>query len=68
MKNDVAPVRDYTVGDEEYFGQVPRREMSVEILLADLSREGMLPLLRNRLGSGVINPPLQHPAAHHSSV
>ena len=60
MKNDVVPTRDYAIGDEEYFGQVPRCEMSPGILLVDLSREGRLSLLRNILESGVINPPLQH--------
>ena len=41
--------------------------MSLELFLADLSREGRLPLLRNRPGSGVIKPPLQHPTTQHYS-
>ena len=62
MKNDTVPTRDYTVGDEEYSGLLPRCEMSLEIFLVDLSRERRHPLLRNRPGSGVNKPPLQHPA------
>jgi len=65
MKNDAFPARDCVVGDEEYFGPLPRCEMRSEIFLYDLSREGKLSLLRNISGSGVINPPLQHPATQH---
>ena len=53
MQNDAVPIRDYTVGDEEQFGKLPRCELSPKIFLADFSREGRHPLLRNRLRSGV---------------
>ena len=42
--------------------------MCPEIFLADLSREERHPLLRNRPGSGVIKPPLQHPTTQHYSA
>ena len=63
MQNDAVPARDCTVGDEEYFGLLPRCEMCSEIFLANLSREGRHPLPRNRPRSGVNKPPLQHPAS-----
>ena len=62
MKNDVVLVRDYVVGDEEHYGLLQICEISPEIFLANLSREGRRPLLRNRPGTGVNKPPLQHPA------
>ena len=68
MKNDAVPARDYTVGDEEYFGLLPRCEMCSEIFLADISREGRHPLLRNRPESGVNKPPLQHPTTQQYSA
>ena len=46
MENDAVPARECAIGDEKYFGKVPRCEMSPEILLANISREGRHPLLR----------------------
>ena len=68
MTNDAVPARDCTVGDEKYSGLLPRYEMYSEIFLADLSRERRHPLLRNRPESGVIKPPLQHPATQQYSA
>ena len=68
LENDAVPTRDCVVGEKICFGKVKRYEMSSEISFSDLSREGRHPLLRNRPGSGVNKPPLQHPVTQQYSA